>query len=382
MTITISRAALHDLLTDAHVALVENRPAWTGAVLHVLRRATAPEAATPQGLARRLVEQPATGPAPSLAAEEAQPAHQHHMQDGPGEELPPTDAPPSAEAPPIPAPAPEPAQAGGFIPAKLGHQGEHERRTWTDARIDILRTRYRTEGLTAECFAAFNALPGPQVRGAKSVHAAAKKYGIRIEPAVLRRIAAESAAKARATKLARLAERAGKSQASKWTRERIGLLAEEWPTCTDRAALMERLNALPGEPFAHVESVRQKAKELAILATPETLRHLRAQGGRIAGAMKRAPAAAPLPPEPTQVIEPPAPALEPEPAEPTPEEAAAIADQATESRYDRVRESLRKALREHRGRPGIEVSSAIASRNGLPLREVLRLLGEVRQEAA
>ena len=130
--VLITPGALHALLTDAHIAMVEHRPDFASAVLHVLRKATAP--AEPQGLARRLDDTafvagggdggrgkataptgeaakppvpeaataaPPTFHAPALADLAAQPAHQHHLPRGPGAGLQPPPDPPPAEAPPI-----------------------------------------------------------------------------------------------------------------------------------------------------------------------------------------------------------------------------------------------------------------------------------------
>lgn len=372
--IMISRAALHALLTDAHVAMVEHRPQFTSAILHVLRAATAPGAAEPQGLARRLDETdiaagggdggggkaetptgdavkplgpeaataaPPTSHAPTLAAEEAQPAHQQHLPDG-------------------------------GTPSKRGRQGEHPPSVWTPARVAMLRDRYPHEGGSAGLLADINALPGKPVATLKAVHATAKRIGLRVLPEVARMISAAAAANARAARLAQLAAKPPGSTASKWTRERLDLLAADYPTCTDRPALWERINALPGEPIGNVELVRQKAKELGIKATPETLLALRAHGGRKGGTARRQPA----PPAPAPTIAPPA------DEERSPEEQAAIADAAVLTKQDRVRASLRRALREHKGSPPITAQASIASQHGLPLREVMRLMGEVRQEGS
>jgi hypothetical protein len=69
----------------------------------------------------------------------------------------------------------------------------------------------------------------------------------------------------------------------KWSRERIALLAAEFPTCIDRADLLARVNELPGEPVASVGSMRHKAHELGIAAPPHIARAIQAAAGQRGG---------------------------------------------------------------------------------------------------
>lgn len=254
---TISRAALHELLTDAHVALAENRPAWAGAVLHVLRRVTAPEAAAPQGLARRLVEPPATGPAPSLAAEEAQPAHHHHLQDGPGAELPPADAPPSAEAPPIPAPAPEPARAaGGTVPAASAFPAK-----WTPERLAL----FEREGPTAPSWQGMldrlNALPGPPIASVESLREKACRIGLRRTPETLAAIAQQSGRRGGKASVKAVPQ----APSGHRTPEREALFRALWPdpTCTV-SEIHRRINELRGPRLTASQSLYNWAKRFGL----------------------------------------------------------------------------------------------------------------------
>jgi hypothetical protein len=190
---------------------------------------------------------------------------------------------------------------------------------WTKERDELLTARYPREGVRLEVLEALNALPGPPIESPNAVKARAHRLNLRLDEDGLKRIGAELAAKARAGLAAKRAERRAAIAAVKAERE----------------------------PEAEPEPPEPPAPPLA---APEP--------------------APPLPPPPA------------EPAEPTPEESAAIADAAVATKYDRVRASLRTALKEHRNSPPHMALAQIGSRHGLPLREVMRLLGEVRAEAA
>jgi hypothetical protein len=188
---------------------------------------------------------------------------------------------------------------------------------WTPERDALLTERYPREGIRIEVLDALNALPGPPIESPNAVKARAHRLNLRLDEDGLKRIGAELAAKARAGLAAKRAERRAAIAAVKAERE----------------------------PEAEPEPPEPPAPPLA---APEP--------------------APPLPPPPA------------EPAEPTPEESAAIADAAVATKYDRVRASLRTALKEHRNSPPHMALAQIGSRHGLPLREVMRLLGEVRNE--
>ena len=204
-----------------------------------------------------------------------------------------------AASPPL---TPAPAQAaGGVIPRKRGRQGERAPDVWTAERQALLRDRYPHEGASEPLIADLLALPGPPFPGKKAVHAVAKRFGITVLPEAAARINRELAAHARAIFLARKAERGDAPPPKKWTPQRLTMLEAEWPTCADRAALLARINALPGDPVENVEAMRAKAKERRIFATPETKFALRSQGGRKGGT------APPRLAQPAQPAPPPAP---------------------------------------------------------------------------
>lgn len=257
MTLHITQAALHELLTDAHKAMAEHRHEWAGTVLHVLRRLTMPEAAAPQGLARRLRADLATGPAPSLAAEEAQPAHHHHLQDGPGEELPPADAPPSAEAPPIPAPAPEPAQAaGGFIPAASAFPVK-----WTPERLALFERECPTAPSWQGMLDRLNALPGPPIASVASLREKACSIGLRRTPETLAAIAQQSGRRGGKASV----EAKPQVPSAHCTPEREALFRALWPDPAHTVPeIHRRINALPGPRLTASQSLYNWAKRFGL----------------------------------------------------------------------------------------------------------------------
>jgi hypothetical protein len=188
-----------------------------------------------------------------------------------------------------------------------------------------------------------------------------------------------------------------------WTKERDELLTARYPREGVRLEVLEALNALPGPPIESPNAVKARAHRLNLRLDEQGMQRIGAElaaKARAGLAAKRAerraaiatmraerePSAEPDPPEAPATEEPaeapPAPAPPPAvAADPTPAESAAIADQALLSKHDRVRQGLREALREKRT-DMIPTCSALGSRHGLPLREVMRLLGEVRAEGA
>lgn len=298
----ITRAALHALLTDAHRAMVEHRPEFAGAVLHVLRRATAPEFAAGAGLARRLAQEtdvaagggngwrgdgaepigeaalpmpqagtpaPPTFHAPSLAAEEAQPAHAHHLPDGPGPGFQPGCT-PSAEAPPIAAaPAPAPAQAAGGATSPRARARSGTPNTgraggvWNPARDELL-TRLWHEGKTAgEALPLLNEVPAPSpIASEMAIYARAHLLGIKRPPEVaallLRRagrIGAERAAELAAAGVSSLG-----AKPLVWTQERLALGQRLWEAGERAEDMLPRLNELPAAATVpNAQAIRSQA---------------------------------------------------------------------------------------------------------------------------
>lgn len=152
--IEITRAALHELLTDAHVAIVEHRHDWAGAVLHALRKLTGPGVVEPQGRARKLKDEISLPGGLGLGS------------------------PSAAEAVPQP-PTPEPAQAAGGKPrAKL--KLKRQMGEWTSERDALLASRYPSEGARPEVMAALNALPGRPFTSVGALHRRAHDKGLRL----------------------------------------------------------------------------------------------------------------------------------------------------------------------------------------------------------
>lgn len=294
-SITIHQTALHAALVELRDRGSEREDNAEAAAflidgLNVLTRLLDPYAAIaaatraaglPEGRARKLndgiaaaVEAPTPAPPTTTTTAGPGPSAQADGGGAPAME--------EAASPPL---TPAPAQAaGGDVPRKRGRQGERAPDVWTAERQALLRDRYPHEGASDPLIADLLLLPGPPFPGKKAVHAVAKRLGITVLPEAAARINRELAAHARAIFLARKAERGGAPPPKKWTPQRLTMLEAEWPTCTDRAALLDRINALPGDPVENVEAMRQKAKERRIFATPETKFALRSQGGRKGGA--------------------------------------------------------------------------------------------------
>lgn len=170
-----------------------------------------------------------------------------------------------------------------------------------------------------------------------------------------------------------------------WTPARFAILQDDYPTSTDTAALLAKINARPGHPIAGIRSLRMKAKQSGIRKTRETL----AEIARLTVEQKlgKSPTWRGVPqPRPARAKKPyvpPAPPpmrLErvlpvfaaPEPVvieDLTPAQQAAIADAAMAKRHAKARAMLAK-----RGAD----PHAVVKAAGLPLREVFRLQGEVR----
>lgn len=354
--IEISRAALHELLTDAHMAIVEHRADWAGAVLHTLRKLTAPEAVQPQGRARRLMDEISLPGGLGIVS------------------------PPAAEAVPQP-PASASAHAAGcdLPPRPFGGAPVV---TWTPARVAMLRERFPSCDDDAALLAALNALPGPlSIHSTKALCVQAAKLGLKRAPEIIRAMRSRGGRETNARRQSAI----GGRQDRTWTPERQAALTQLWPT-TSAPDVLTRLNAMPGPPVASVKAVRERAKRLVLRLSPEALAARKLDGARKAGEIVRqratvteaAPAAVPL-----IFVSPPAPEPEPKPEpapERTPEEEAAIADAAVMTKQDRVKASIREAMARGGGGLKVESQSAIAVRHGLPLREVMRLTGEVRRE--
>lgn len=153
-----------------------------------------------------------------------------------------------------------------------------------------------------------------------------------------------------------------------WQPERVALLLSRYAT-EGAAALVAPLNELPGLPV-NVESVREKVWSLRLRMDPAAKSRLHRAAGKARA--KQSNPAPPAPAEPVPVDAsfrrkhfvdpiPPAPNL-------PPEEQAALADAAMERKREKARSMLAKKACPH----------AVASNARLPLREVFRLIGEMR----
>lgn len=327
----------------------------------------------------------AAGSAPDQAGAPAPPAI--NLPDDPGSACAAGAATSSAEgAPNEPAPsAPPPAQAAEERPTPASAPprpfGGAPITRWSEERLALLRERFPTCTDDAALLAELNALPGVPISSVKAIGARAHLMKVNRDPEIIRALRAKGAAEAHAKQQAHrssLHER-------KWTPERLAILRQEFPPCLDRTALLARINALPGDPIAGVESMRAKAVTLGLRATPDTERQLRSLSGKKGGRKPRAPApersAAAAPPMPPSLPPTPPPAPAPIVAAPElpPEREAEIADAALAQRHQRARDMLAKSLSEKGRKDEFALASIVAAHTKLPLREVMRLMGEVRR---
>jgi hypothetical protein len=319
---------------------------------------------------------PPTFHAPSLAAEEAQPAHHDHLPADPGAlHGAAVDTPAAEGAPPAPK-APPPAQAAeGHTTKPKQPWGRRPICVWTPERVALLRERLPTCLDDEALLAALNALPAQlPVSSVGSMRKQAVKIGVQREGSVIKQLMQAGARK-------------GLSRANE---ERLKLLGEEPPPdakptkARTYAMTAERLEALPAlwtDPSLTAGDIQARLNELpGLRITTSTVLYGWALKIGLSTFRRQpkdeAPAAPEPPPAPPQTS--PAPA---EPEERTPEEQAAIADQALASKHDRAREKLRQLLAD-KPKDISMAAAGIAAGMKLPLREVMRLMGEVRREGA
>lgn len=246
-------------------------------------------------------------------------------------------------------------------------------RPWTPQRLALLRAGFPTRPDVDRLLAEINAQPGPPV-SRHAMSAKAHILGLKRDPAVRAEILRVSGAKANALRI----EIGGAH--IKRTAARIALIRAEWPTCRDRAALLERVNALPGDPIASVKALQRAARALGLRMDEATALIAMSEGGRRARAqaVPRVRRAEPPVPRVRRVAQRRAAAASvtmpahavaaPEPVQ-TLADQAAIADAAMERRIERAREMLRRK----------RDAGMIAANTRLPLREVFRLAGEMRR---
>lgn len=252
--IVVTQAHLHELLTDARTALVEYRTEQATAILDALRKITVPASALQS------------------------------------------------------APPPVVAKRAEKRTRKTSSRRQGVRfAVWTDERAALLRERFATCTDDAALLAELNALPGPPVQSAKAITLRAYLLGLKRAPEVThaRKVQAGVATQA-------ILRGANPDAAPKWTAERIALLSAEWPTCLDRADLLARINALPGDPISSLDSMRCYANQKGLRATAETVRIMRREGGKRGGLRREALSAAAEPASEAPIV----PAMEPEPVPP------------------------------------------------------------------
>lgn len=262
---------------------------------------------------------------------------------------------------------------------------------WTAARRDMLSERFPTSRDDEALLQELNNLPGLlSINSVRALRSQASKMRLTRNADAVSAMRAAGATDANKRRLL-----CGGGRPWTWTPERDELLRKEFVSAIDINVLRLRLNELPGFPIASAKAVRERAKKLK-LRLPIEVTLQRKRLGSIRGNMasramvKRPPAKptapvnasskpAPLPVRAQPVVAP-EPAPEPLPVVLTPEESAHVADTALAAKHQRVRDSIKSALKRGKGSISFEASSMIATKHNLPLREVMRLVGEVRSE--
>ena len=242
MTLQITPAALHDLLTDAHRAMVEHRQEWAGAVLHVLRRVTMPEMPN------------------------------HERPAGPAEGSLPCPITPAAAVAPLATDAPEPAQAAGGTTlrakARPPSGGHRPVAVWTDERKALLIEQFPNCTDNQALLEQLAALPGEPIASLKAMMVQAGKMGLRRSAEAQRIIARRMGARGGERSL----ERQPAAPSPHMTPERLDLFARLWgdPTISVRGVWLQ-VNDLPGPKLTATQSLYNWAKKLGLPTQRPTL---------------------------------------------------------------------------------------------------------------
>lgn len=234
---------------------------------------------------------------------------------------------------------------------------------WTPERDALLRQLVAEGKFRSECVAPLAKLPGRSITKASQISARMHRLGLCLSPA----------------SQVHAWRRGGQMRASKWgeptwTAQRDALLREAYPTDEPLADLLVRLNRLPGRQIPTTKPINLRARALGLRRyrrkadrTEAWLDQRRATRRQQAAIRRDRSAPAPAP------IAAPAVAPAPSPGRLQPACSPDIADAALAARQAKARDQL--------ARPGAE-PWAVANRTGLPLREVMRLQGELRRSRA
>jgi hypothetical protein len=241
-------------------------------------------------------------------------------------------------------------------------------RVWNDARDALLRELVASGKSRSECIAPLNALAGAPVT--KQQQVAHRMYTLRLTLTGERRRASWTAALMTHREVT-------------YTPERLAYLREAYPAGTAVRDIMTTLNAMPGPQVKSLDALTAFANKIGLKRPPRKFdagahkaRH--AEHKRVARALAAASKPAPQERAPIMAkrakipvmregIEQTFEGVQAAVIEPSPE----IADAVTEARYAKVRAALSKRNAD---------AAALARVHGMPLREVYRLVGEVRRE--
>lgn len=255
----ISRARLHELLTDAHVAMVEQRPDFTSAVLHVLRKATAPESAVDMVWRVPALAEPAP-PAIPLTAE---PGSVAYTAPGPSAPADATNE-PASDAPP-------PVQAAGSTIVRALHRrpsgGGKPIAVWVPARDALLRAEFPTCADSEALLERLNAIDAPSpVASVDAMGQRAIKLGIKRTAETLRHVmrgaALRGLERANASRMATLGAGSPRGVTGIASEAQEAGLRDLWTTDATVAAIIARLGEMDGPKISAKSTIYRMARLL------------------------------------------------------------------------------------------------------------------------
>ncbi|WP_191085653.1 hypothetical protein [Roseococcus microcysteis] len=135
---------------------------------------------------------------------------------------------------------------------------------WTEERKTFAR-EHGPRMTTRALWEALNRLPGPRIATADSMRKRLRVLGVTTlmpGPAITPDMSEAERTAARAEQMRLLAVASG---AADWTPERLALLRAEYATAPTLEDLRGRINAMPGNPIASVDSMSYKARVLGLV---------------------------------------------------------------------------------------------------------------------
>lgn len=251
-------------------------------------------------------------------------------------------------------------------------------RKWTAERVEMLRAEYATSTDDMALLYRLNTLPGPPIASKSAVQMMAFDLKLSKNAPTLKEIQRRTGLTSR-----------GRKTSARRTPQREALVREEYATSSDPQAFLDRVNALPGPPLASINALRQWVFMMGLRKDPRVIAETKARVGRInlvrahaaprAYEKKASPfvlPALPVPPmcrrrpvvERAGALQEVLPYLPPPTLDMSASAQAARADAAMERKHQAARFMIAKNIS----------AEKIRTATGLPLREVFRLVAQMR----